>query len=561
MNKSTLFFGIFVNNETDMQRKRRNYILIYLLILILLISPSLAFYGTEKLPLDFLSAILIQGAIFSLPFVLFYRFPRLYFLLLLPIVLLAPFSLIPPVFFGLEVNTDILNLVRNTTFREARELFGSIAVYFIIFFLLYVFLYLFLVKKSPGKIKFYTGFLVSAAGLTVLILMTLLRSGTKDFTGGIKSSLVLYYPTNTVYSVVKNFSKIKKVDHAKLVENFTFGAVKKDSLAERQIYVLVIGETSRYANWGINGYHRNTTPLLGKRDDFLNFSDATTGASMTEQSVPIIITRASPDDLERHYREKTVEEAFRESGFKTYWITDQADFMNIRMHTDEIKNVISVGSSYSKRSTVHDILIVDELSRVLQSNPDSNLFIILHTMGSHFNYSSRYPDEFDVFRPSGGGKSFNPLLRQNKEIMVNSYDNSILYTDYILDSIMNTLENQRTVSYMLYLSDHGEDLFDDEREKSLHAFSEPSRFVAHIPFLIWTSSLYDSVYAEKFDILKQNQDKPISSDNVFETLLDMANITYRDVDSSKSIANPSFTDSEQKLLGGELKLFKYKDLK
>lgn len=103
-------------------------------------------------------------------------------------------------------------------------------------------------------------------------------------------------------------------------------------------------------------------------------------------------------------------------------------------------------------------------------------------------------------------------------------------------------------------------MYDNERQMFLHAPSEPSKYVAHIPFFVWTSSKYDSVYPKKLSALKSHTDRPVSSDDVFESLLGMANIGYPQSDSTHNISSPYFQDSKQKILGGNMQLYYFKNL-
>lgn len=541
-------------------KPRIKYFFIYFLLLLLLLSPSLVAYVIEKLPSRFILCILIQGGLLLLPFGIFHKNLRLYLYLLIGWILLAPFALISPVFFGIEMNTDFLILVINTTFREAIELFGKLIIPFILFFIVYVGLYIFLVKKSVKKISRKTGIFISILGIVMFMTGIISGTGFQNLAVNTKAGLVSYYPTDILYSALKYSEKIKRVDHEALIKNYTFQAKKEDTLKDREIYVLVIGETARYQNWGLNGYKRNTSPLLEKRKNLLSFSDVSTVGCMTELSVPLIITRAKPYDFEQHYSEKGISGAFAESGFQTYWISNQEDYFNIRMHVNELKNVINLAPSRSSSQSVYDIKVVDAFDSVLKNDHSKKIFFILHTMGSHFDYSKRYPPEFNVFRPSGNGEPINAMNPDNKEIMVNSYDNSILYTDMILDSLISLIKQENAVSYLMYLSDHGENLYDDSRMRFLHPPSEPTKYVAHIPFFIWTSPDYNSAYPQKTKELHNHLNSPISSGDVFETLLDMANITYPKANLNESISSDKFQNSKQEILGGDMKIYNFKNL-
>jgi glucan phosphoethanolaminetransferase (alkaline phosphatase superfamily) len=189
------------------------------------------------------------------------------------------------------------------------------------------------------------------------------------------------------------------------------------------------------------------------------------------------------------------------------------------------------------------------LDSILRAD-EKDLFIVMHTMGNHWEYSQRYPPEFDKFQPSGYTQSINPPDAANREALLNSYDNSILYADYIVDSVISTVKAHAAVSAVTYISDHGEDLYDANPEQIDFHF-RPSAATLKVPLFVWTSDEYQTTYPEKVSNLRGNVSEKIGTENIFHTLLDMANITIRNNDTSKSIANPDFEPSEQKFYGDD----------
>lgn len=129
-----------------------------------------------------------------------------------------------------------------------------------------------------------------------------------------------------------------------------------------------------------------------------------------------------------------------------------------------------------------------------------------------------------------------------KEQLINSYDNSILYTDYFLANTISKLNALDAVSYLFYISDHGENLYDDEKDYVFHASNHPPKNEVHVPMLVWTSDKYRNTYPAKYNAAVQNIDKKLSADVIFYSLLDMADITIPDENFQKSIANPTLKD-------------------
>ncbi len=147
------------------------------------------------------------------------------------------------------------------------------------------------------------------------------------------------------------------------------------------------------------------------------------------------------------------------------------------------------------------------------------LFVVLHTYGSHFNYQERYPRSFAYFKPD----SRSEAKSENRRDLLNAYDNTIRYTDYILHGIIERLQKWegiqtktdgvygQPISAMLYTSDHGENIFDDERCLFLHAAPKASDYELHVPFIIWTSDGYGKQYPDILKALGDNRTKQVQT--------------------------------------------------
>ena len=254
-------------------------------------------------------------------------------------------------------------------------------------------------------------------------------------------------------------------------------------------------------------------------------------------------------------------DAFKETGFKTYWISNQIDHGNISLHRDNAdKKLLTPQSSKSTVNIHQDIELLAKLEAVL-NEPGEKKFIVLHVQGSHYDYSVRYPNEFDVFKPSN--KSIKTLSNdyKKKEVIVNSYDNSILYSDYILDSVITMIKSKQVLSSLMFISDHGENLFDDDRHLSQHAYPEPSKYIAHVPFLFWYSDELNKISPDKISYLNSNKNKKSTAQNVFYTFTDICGIKIPRIDSSLSLCSPEFKEIPRKILGGEFKVYNSDSLK
>lgn len=526
--------------------------------MLLLISPSLTAGVTN---LDTQSAAqlvhtaLVPFLTFLLPAVFFYRNIKLYFYLLLPLVIAAPFFIFSTFFFDLPPGFEMVAFVLQTNPREFREAAGPFMPYFIPFELVFVGSYVFAVRRMRVEnMRFKSMALVSATSFVMLASITARVNGLfgKPLAEITKYDLVLRYdfPVTLASGVYDAGVFLKKNTIAK-ADDFLFHARKKDSIGRREVYVLIIGESSRYDHWQINGYVRETSPRLRRRGNLLVYPDVVAGAHYTWMSVPMIITRADPDNYNLQYREKSILGAFHEAGFKTAWLSNQSDqdifwsgTITLHAKTADFSMFSPTYSPNMEFENVYDGRLLPAFDSLLHAD-ERDLFVVLHTMGNHWEYSRRYPPDFDKFQPSGYTQVLNPPVDANREAIVNSYDNSILYADFFIDRVIAKVDSLHVVSSVTFISDHGEDLFDlDARRLDFHF--RPSVATLKIPLFFWSSREYDSVYPQKRNWLESSTGKKIGAGTIFHTVLDMANIRADGLDSTRSLAGPYFLERAQK---------------
>jgi glucan phosphoethanolaminetransferase (alkaline phosphatase superfamily) len=344
------------------------------------------------------------------------------------------------------------------------------------------------------------------------------------------------YPYDVFFQLHKVYSINKEIEqYENRLENFRFDAVKINGNRQKEVYVFVIGETGRYKNFSINGYHRETSPLLKKKQNLVSYSDFISEANGTIVSLPLILTRATAVEPNRSMYEKSFVDAFKEAGFSAYWIANQgATYSFIRRITKNTDGQYILTASMGTTAN-YDECLLPLLDRVLQEN-NENVLIVIHSSGSHFRYSERYPDTFDVFKPSiGKGWNYASISPQNKKELVNAYDNSILYTDFFLSEIIKKIDSLNCTTGVMYLPDHGENLFDTKDNIIFHARNLSTKYDFHIPFFIWYSDKYNSENREKIENLHLNKDKPLSTNCIFYSILDFADITFPGQNPKKSI--------------------------
>lgn len=243
-------------------------------------------------------------------------------------------------------------------------------------------------------------------------------------------------------------------------------------------------------------------------------------------------------------------DVFHSAGFKTYWISNQSPIgiwdnlvTVLAKKSDDFTfvNTTSNSSFEAILTTSYDSKLFKPFSAALKEEV-SKKFIVLHLMGSHSSYSKRYPADFDIFEASGG-----------KEKTIAEYDNSVLYNDFIVDSLLNLMmahisSQNNTVASAIYVSDHGENVY-DELDKAGHGYAGnlPKSHV-EVPFIVWLSPEYQKTDTIKTAIIRSNILKPFVSDDLFHAIISLNGIQSPLFEEERSIFNPNFNETRQRIL-------------
>jgi glucan phosphoethanolaminetransferase (alkaline phosphatase superfamily) len=325
--------------------------------------------------------------------------------------------------------------------------------------------------------------------------------------------------------------------------NFRFGAHAAQAADEPQLVVMVLGESSRYDRWSLNGYARETNPLLAREANVVALPDVITSVSATRLSVPVIISRKPAiQSLKDGFSEKSFLTAFKEAGFKTFWLSNQISFgkfdtpVSVFAKEADVVDFLNLGG-FTDNSNYDEVLF-GPLKHAL-NDPAPKKLVVLHTLGSHWNYSHRYPKQFDKWQPSlyGIDKPVYTDIRI-KEQLNNSYDSSILYTDWFLAHVIEALKGTQQPASMLYVADHGQTLYDNSCRLAFHGHNTQYEF--HIPAFAWYSDAYRERNPDKVEQLLRHRKARLATENMFHTLLDLADVRFPDERPEWSFVNPAF---------------------
>ncbi|MCY4780251.1 sulfatase-like hydrolase/transferase [Sphingobacterium sp. UT-1RO-CII-1] len=505
-----------------------NPIALFWFYILVNMAPSLYFAITQ--PIDIIGKLVIILFPLGLYMTIFSLFKNsgAWLLLCFPLIFLHAFQIVLFYLYGEDViAADMFLNVATTNTSEINELLGSLLPSIVLVCALYIpplVLAILQWKKKNYLDRFFRRQTLRPALLLLMASLLLSFFSVNKNTGSFAFKHEVY-PINTLYNLqfaVNKWNRIKQ--YPETSKDFYFQAHRKDTQhTERQIYVLVIGETSRADNWQLYGYNRKTTPNLRNQNNLYVFEDALTQSNTTHKSVSIILSDVEAKDYNNIYQKKGIIQAFKEAGFKTICLSNQAEnasFIEFFTKDADIYKTIRTTDTKTGITVNHyDEELVALMEEEIEQN-SGDLFILLHTYGSHFNYMERYPSEFKNFVPD----QVNSVSRSYRKELVNAYDNTILYTDFFLSKTIKSLEQTQAKVALLYTSDHGEDLFDDNRNKFLHASPTPTYYQLRIPFIMWFSDGYINQNTSRMHAVGQNRKKPISTNTVFHTMLHAAHI-------------------------------------
>jgi glucan phosphoethanolaminetransferase (alkaline phosphatase superfamily) len=412
-----------------------------------------------------------------------FKSPRWFHFALLPAFLAIPIEIYLRLYFGQGISTHHLGIITETTPKEALEFLGN-KIWLLLLVLIAVITWWWTLLRAARKAaqlewKHPSRWVVMAMLVSILICWSYgARVGVasasekeststidnhaslikaiwqvrswKDFQEILDQQPALPKWAETFYDV-DSFSHswplgiwARAVDFyqersylASLSEKskaFRFNAQQAAGNDFQQTIVVVIGESSRYDRWSLNAYQRLTNPYLSQEKNLVSFSDMITAVAATRLSVPIITTRKpATQSLKPGFTEKSFLSAYQEAGFKTFWISNQMSFGQFDTPTSviakeaDVTQFLNLGGFTNNSS--YDQILFTPLQNALNDHAPNKL-IVLHSLGNHWNYSHRYPQAFDRWKPSLFGVN-NPAYTnlKNKEALNNSYDNSILYTE------------------------------------------------------------------------------------------------------------------------------------
>jgi len=472
--------------------------------------------------------------IFSLVNILFYR-KTAFIVFNIALFIPTAFAYYFQKNFNIEINRDTIGFLFETNIYESADFITSGLVIYSLavigFLVLSTFVYFKVMGNDRPAFKFQL--------LTLLAVCVVLGAASVPLK---KSSYEMYdslkpkrnYPL-LPYNAANNYFKMKK-EYVKEAKNIVNVALMDSSMSDSdgKLIVLILGESARWDRFSLNGYGRETNPLLSKRDNLISFHKCLSFAASTNWSIPAILTPMEIKDG-RKMKYTSFLDLYSKHGYSTVYYSLNTKYKSNNINTsvllDKIQNKMFLEAMNVSYEEAKDGYLLELIDKNLKLK-DSDMLLVLHTRGSHFDYKNRYDAEFEKFKEADGTVSLS-----------DSYDNSILYTDYFIDSIISKVSDFNSV--VLYVSDHGESLGDDGFY--MHG-KENRREQRHVPLIVWFSDKYKELHKDRVEHFRENENKYVSHDHIFHTMLGLAGIDSELKKSELDLSNADIHETRSKLI-------------
>ncbi len=442
--------------------------------------------------------------------------------------------------FGVYLDPTMLRNVLKTNPAEAGELFGWGVLAHLLLFAGLPLLVLWRVRLDRQPLgRALAWRLATIAGAAALLVGALLLVF-QDFSAQMRNQKELRYlitPANFIYSAVRVAADSTHEAQAARTP-VGLDARLEPSWATRAkpaLLVLAVGETARAANWGLNGYARQTTPQLAGRE-VINFRDVTACGTNTETSLPCMFAPVGRRDYdERRVRtSESLLHVLNRAGFQVLWRDNQSGCKGVCEGLSAEQLDRADLPEWCDGARCLDEVLLQGLDTVAR-DAKGNLVVVLHMLGNHGPaYFKRYPAALRRYTPTC---DTGDLRQCSREQVANAYDNALLYTDHVLARTIDFLQSQasRYDTALVYVSDHGESL----GEKGLYLHGVPYAIApdeqTKVPMTWWLSPGYIASFGLDTACLRRGAMQAQTHDNLFHTTLGLLQVRSREYEPSLDI--------------------------
>ncbi|ECP7417640.1 phosphoethanolamine--lipid A transferase [Campylobacter coli] len=500
-------------------------------ILITLLNFNLHSFVYEKLSQNLLLTLVFIVAYFGLVHMIFSLIFVKYLTKILSIffILSSCTSLYFITFYGVLIDSDMIQNVMQTDIKEVKDLLSWRLVLLAIVVLLFcVFILRIRIENNTEQgffKKIRVRVLSALLGCSIFLIAFVPLSKTFIPFFRTYNEIRMYNtPFYQIYAVYRYYVRfVKAKPEFKTIANDAY----RENNHTKKLLVLVVGETARAANYSLGGYTKNDTNFYTKKDNVVFFDNFSSCGTATAVSLPCMFSISKRENYSSSEFQENAMDVLYKTGVDAAWFDN---------NSGGCKGVCDRLAYKQKLSSDLDENLLAPFKEKLNHLSDQNI-IVLHLQGSHGpTYYKRYPSEFKKFTPTC---DTNELSKCDSEALINTYDNTLLYTDYLLSEIIKLLKEQKSYeSSLFYLSDHGESL--GENGIYLHGmpYAIAPSYQTYIPAIFWSND------KNLMNLAKEHKGLKLSQDNLFSTLLgyfDVKTSVYEpeyDLLNSKLKANP-----------------------
>ncbi len=305
--------------------------------------------------------------------------------------------------------------------------------------------------------------------------------------------------------------------------------------------VLVIGESTSRQHMSLYGYARQTSPRLESMRDKLDvFTQVASPRPYTIETLQQILTFADQENPDLYLTQPSLMNMMKQAGYKTYWVTNQQTMTKrntmLTNFSQQMDEQIYLNNSRDQNSREYDGNVLEPFTRILNDSAERK-FIVVHLLGTHMKYEYRYPPEYEVFKDRQGLPDW---AGTDQVPVINSYDNAVLYNDFVVSRLIESMESAKNRGFLVYFSDHGEDVFDSAGHATLgRNEGKPTVPMYAVPFLLWQSEEWKRLHPRDF---AAQRDRRYSTAHFIHTWADLAGLRFDGYDSSKSLVAKEFKE-------------------
>lgn len=363
------------------------------------------------------------------------------------------------------------------------------------------------------------------AGFCVLAMAALMFSQSRAFASFFREHKPLRYYTNPIYSF---YSAAKFIGDGSgkeetVIEPIGLDAVRSPLAKGRRLIIFVVGESARADHFSLNGYERETNPLLAQRDVF-SFKHFSSSGTSTAVAVPRMFSRYTREEgsMKTVKSHENVLDVLQRAGVRVLWRDNNSSSKGVAARVEYQDFKLPENNPVFDEEGRDEGMLVG-LQDYINQSPEGDILIVLHQMGCHGPaYYKRYPEAFEKFAPVC---KTNQLDECSEDEILNAYDNILVYTDFVLAKTIDLLEEnqEQFKTALFYVSDHGESL----GEKGLYLHGLPYAVApdgqVHVPAILW----FGNDFPVDREALEEIEEEPLSHDTIFHTLLGLFEVETR----------------------------------